>query len=435
MMRIISIVSFIGIFAITIGGRMVNASETFDLSLDQAIELAITTSENLLIKKNNTKISDAIYRQEKSVLYPQVSSSFSWNHNAEYPEALKTTRDDYSMNSGIAVEQLLWSFGKVSSSLSAANNYLAVNQYNEDSVYFDVIYLTKVSYFNVSLAQKMYSIREDSYQNSLKNREILEGRSADGRISRRDNIKMSADVASRVPLVNAASSQLENARQTLGTIIGVRKGQNFNLLDEGMSEYSPLIADELLAIVNENEPSLKMLEQDVELSKNILKVNKAKYFPEIYAFGTWDYNGSGNSGYVGENQFDEYGVVGVKFSLPIWTGGKTKYQIREAVLNVENSQLLLKQTQENLEDDVRNTIASYNNYVQTLKANNEAVKLSQESYQVSQDLFSSGQLSLTDLNDAELALTQEKLSFENTIYQLNVLMAKIERLTAVRRMP
>jgi hypothetical protein len=45
-------------------------------------------------------------------------------------------------------------------------------------------------------------------------------------------------------------------------------------------------------------------------------------------------------------------------------------------------------------------------------------------------MFASGQVTLTDLNDAELLLTNQRLNKEMTLFNINVTLARIEKLIA-----
>jgi len=72
----------------------------------------------------------------------------------------------------------------------------------------------------------------------------------------------------------------------------------------------------------------------------------------------------------------------------------------------------------------------YEQYKNNLAANTEAVELAQELFKQAQEMFSSGQVALTDLNDAELLLTNQRLNKEMTLYNINVTLAKIEKLVA-----
>lgn len=72
----------------------------------------------------------------------------------------------------------------------------------------------------------------------------------------------------------------------------------------------------------------------------------------------------------------------------------------------------------------------YKQYKENLKANIEAVRLAEEAFKQTQEMFASGQATLTDLNDAERLLTNQKLNKEMTLFSINITLARIEKLIA-----
>ena len=129
---------------------------------------------------------------------------------------------------------------------------------------------------------------------------------------------------------------------------------------------------------------------------------------------------------------DQYGLAGLKVTVPVFTGGETTAKYRQAVRDRENAALALERARENLLLELRNAVSEYHYYLETLKANNRAVDLAGQSFKLTQDLFETGQVTLTDLNDAELQLTGEKLGKVMTLYNINRTLAKIEQLTLVK---
>ncbi len=115
--------------------------------------------------------------------------------------------------------------------------------------------------------------------------------------------------------------------------------------------------------------------------------------------------------------------------MPIFSGFETSAKIEQAQIDLQNAELTYKRTKENLVLTLQNAVSDYHEYINNLKANDDAVRLAKESFMLSQELFTTGQISVTDLNDAELQLTNQRLGREQTLFNINVTMAKIEKLT------
>jgi len=403
--------------------------EVLRVTLKDAITMAIEASEDVQIKDNEVARGNSQLREEKSDFFPHLSGSAIWSRNYEYPDIPATTLiKEYDFNLGAALDQKLFTFGRVSSAISAARKQIEVNQWNKEASKQEVIYITKLAYYNVYFAKRTLEIAQDSYERARENKDILEKRSARGRASRYDNIKTAADIASRSPSINNARANLNSAVQTLKRVIGVDPKKDMDITDNLAEECRALNIGQLTDGLNDNQPVLKALEKSIAANEFTIREKKAERLPEISAFSTWNHNGSGDKYDIQSENFYDYGVAGLKVNVPIWEGGKLKEGLEQARIDKRNTELSLEKTIKDLLLELDTAVGEYNEFIKTLTANEEAVRLAEETFKLSRDFFSSGQISVTDLNNAELLLTGEKLNKEKTLFNINVTLAKIEKL-------
>jgi len=390
--------------------------------------LALRKSEDFQIATNEIDKMHYRYKEAKSTLYPHIEGEITWAHNPEYPDIAAATTRDYSLDTGVTVNQVLWAFGRVSSAIRLADKYIAISGFNKDIAKQEIVYNTKLSYYSVLLAERTRSIVQSSYENARKNKGLLGKRASSGRSSKRDNIKMAADIASRVPRVNDAQAAFDSAMRTVKIILGVDAAVSVRLTDDFATDYRTFEGGDIKESLHENEPTLQALRKQIEADEDMIKLKRANFLPTISAFATWNYRGMGDTYEVRGDNLDHYAVAGVKVSVPIWLGGETGAQLSQAKIDKENDILRLYKTTKEFALELDNAISEYHAYINTLEANTKAVELAKESFKMTQDLFESGQVSLADLNDAELQLTSQRLSMVLTLYNLNATLAKIEKL-------
>ncbi len=402
--------------------------EILSLNMEQVINKAIIESEQYQIQDNTVKKLEQQYREAKSAIYPQVNGAVTWLNNYEYPDKAKAQMTDYAFDAGITASQIVWSFGKVSSAVRLADKLLAGSRMNKDTTKQEVIYAAKIRYYSTLLAKSSLDILQESLGNTRRNKELVIQRSSAGRSSRRDIIKMDADIAARVPQVNEAGTSLSSALRGLKVMIGAAPEAEVIMTDTYAAEYKPLDGPALVKSMRENEPTLQALYQNIAVYEELTKIRKAGYYPTIAAFATWDYKGGGTDYYIGDNNLDGYSVFGLQMNVPLWTSGQTSSQLQQAKIDLQNAQLQLQMVDKAMVLELNNAVAEYNEYIDTLAANQAAVKLAQDSFKMMQDLLASGQVSLTDLNDSELLLTSGKLKLQVTLFNLNATIAKIEKM-------
>ncbi len=422
-------VSVLTCFAGAAFSQAVEEENVLLIGLDETIRRALDASEELKIKDSEVSKSRGVYRQARSSMLPNVSASGSWTRNAEYPSTAEKT--DYAMEGGIAASQIVWSFGKVMYAVDSAKRAVEAGRYSLEAGKHDVIYAAKLCYYGSLLAKDSLRITEKSYSNVLENKGIMEKRAYGGRNSKYDIIRMNAELAARVPAVNEARAQLDTALETLKQLIDADPGAGIILRGEFAEEYPDYDHATLAESMNVSEPSLKSYAKLAEAADLKLKSDHAGLLPVFSAFTGLSRSGGSNENRIPKwSETDRYWSIGLRASVPLWEGGLKEAQISQAKADKEIADLRVKQARKALFLELKKAYVEYTQYKANLVSNNEAVDLAQEAFKQSQDMFESGQISITDLNNAESLLTSQRLNKEMTLYNINVTLAKIDKLIA-----
>ncbi|MGM0440179.1 MAG: TolC family protein [Chlamydiota bacterium] len=397
-----------------------------DITLEQAIEMAFASSETWEIQDNELQRSKAQYLEAQSSLYPQLDFNTTWLDNWQYPNTLAAKfTNDYQISSGISVKQVISTFGRIKSALAVAAKNYDISSYQRDKLYDEIILNTKLRYFQVYYAQRILEITAESHARALENQHLLEGRSEQGRVSQSDNIKILSDIAARIAPLNEARSSLVIAKETLKRQLGIKDNTYITIREAYPHYYTLIEAEPFQQLLDSTNPALKALKSAIELQEKRIAGAKAEYRPVVSFFGSWKYKGGGTKPYVGSDKMHSYGDAGVSLNIPLFEGGARKQKVRQAQLDHSNTQWELKKTYEDLQLELNKLIIEYDEMVKTLPASQEAVRLAEQAFTMSQELFAAGNFSATDLNDAEMRLTGQKLKYEGLRVKLNILKANI----------
>ena len=406
--------------------------ETIPLNLSETISRAIRESEDYQIQKNEVIKSKYKTKETASILFPQITGELTYLDNLKYPQ-IPTTRmiKNFTFDAGVNVNQIITTFGKISSTIAAMKKFTTMNKFREDSVKDEVVFNSKLLYFNAYFANRVLQITKGSYENTLKNKELLEKSSETGRISTRDNIKLSADIAARIPMIANAESSYTMALESLKKATGIDSDSDIELTEGYRTNYGNFNIKQAIAHLEQHQPILKALQQSIGAQEDLVKSKKAEYFPTLSAFFRYNYKGSSDDYFIGNETLFNYGSVGLNLQIPLFYGTRTRDKIKQSIADKETAVLTFQKTKKNLELELEKAITEYKELIKTLPANQEAENLAQDSFNLSQNLFASGQLSATDLNDAEMMLMNQKLKKETSLFKLQVALAKIERLTCI----
>jgi len=402
---------------------------TLQLGLDETIKRALDTSEELKIKEQEILRAQGGYQEVRSGALPHLSAESTWTHNLNYPDSAASSYSDHEFNAGVSASQVLWSFGKIAHAVNSAKSAVEASKFNKETGKQEIIYTAKLSYYSSLLSRNALSITEKSYANALENKRLLGQRSYGGRSPKYEIIRMNSEVAARVPTVNEARTQFDAATETLRKIIDVDLDSKIELTGNFQGEYDDFNYETLVVAMNEYEPSLQSFGKTIESAEEKVKSKYASFLPTLSAFGSWSYLGGSNEHpFLNNGELDNYSLAGLKVSIPIWEGGEKQAQLSQSKADKEIAVLRKKQLSKNLLLELKKAHLEYQQYKENLKANIEAVDLAEESFKQTQEMFASSQVTLTDLNDAELLLTNQRLNKEITLFSINITLAKIERL-------
>ncbi len=432
-------VGFSLLFAQGAFAQGVSKSPALRLGVSEAIDMAIKASETVQQREND--VTSSYYKRKEAVSQwlPQVNADAGYNY---YPSVQTTSvaivpgspavsvalKKDFDLSTTVSLQQMFYDFGKVHHAINAASHGQRANEWGREAARRDMAYMTAMAYMKVLLAQKVVSIAKGSYDNAVRTRSILDEKYEFGRIPRGDGIKSQADIAARLPVLKEAESDLDLAMRNLKRLTDIPEEQGVSLTDSLVSKFPRYDADKSLNQMFDVEPHLKLIEETITLNTETAKAEKAQYYPTLGMYASYSLFAQSDDPYLGHDEFQNIGNVGLNLSIPIWNGNRTWSRYKQALMQKENSKLELEKVNRDLILELRNAISEYDSLLDTYPASVEAVRLAKESFDAQGDSFRAGSLTLTELNDAELQLTNNRLREALVLFNINQSIARIERL-------
>lgn len=428
-----------------ISSNNLSAAPTTRLSLKKAIEMAIASSEQLKIRENENKKNQFRYDEEIASLYPNITGEVTWTKYTTKPNRPAHTHNpvtgapiplsvpvkkDYELQSSVTLSQVVWAFGKIKGAIDLAKKALSISEISQDIAKREIIYSTKMAYLTVLYTIKKEVIAKQLYESALKNKRGLTKRFSHGRSPKGDLIMIEADIATRLPSLKNAQSEKESAMKMLKMLINVEDSTPLYLTDNLKSIFPNYYLYTLLQKMNKNEPTLKVLRKSIDLNDNIAKLQKATFYPTIAAFGNYTYGGEGDNAEVGTDNMKPIGALGLTMTFTLWDSGVISNKHRQALVDKDNAILTLSEAEKGMRLELRRAVVEMNALKDVYKASLRGVKLSEKSYTLTRDLFNAGKVSLPQLNNAENTLNGARIQSLGTLFQINSIIARIEKLTA-----
>lgn len=180
----------------------------------------------------------------------------------------------------------------------------------------------------------------------------------------------------------------------------------------------------------EQRTDIKVLNQQIALQDLNIRATRAGYAPTLSAFGNLGWQAQSNA-------FDMYGsdgtwlknaAIGATLAIPLFDGGRKHHQIAQQKVVRLQYQADLVHAENALAMEERNAIAALDNSWRTVEAQAGNLVLAEEVYGQTNSLYTEGIAPLTDLLDADQALSDSRTTYHSAT--LNYKLAELDLLKA-----
>lgn len=423
--------------ALLMSGSLVQAQQEQDsiiISLDQAIEIAL--EESRTIKISNLTIEKSGYEKKGSyaALYPNISANGSYQRTLKKQimamdfggQAMEIEVGKWNnVNAGISaamplINAQLWELLK----LSALDVELAIEQARSSKI--SMVSQVKQAYYAVLLAQQVYEVYKEVYDNAAKNFEYTEQLYNAGKTSEYEYLRMQVNVKNAEPNVYSSLTAIDFAIWQLKAIMGIDLETKIGVIGSIDLYKNELISYTLSNDVDlDNNSSLAQLSLQNEQLERTIKMTKFQYIPTLSASFAYNYIAMGDDF---KFNWNPYSVAGLTLNIPIFDG----FQKRNSIRQYKASKDILELTMEDTERHLRVTFKNYQNEIATYMKNfiaaESTLEMAQRSYDIAEKMYELGKATLLELNDAQLALVQAQLTMSTTVYNFMVTKASIDEL-------
>ena len=177
-----------------------------------------------------------------------------------------------------------------------------------------------------------------------------------------------------------------------------------------------------------NNSSLRQLAIQAEELANAVKVQQYAYIPSLAVAFSYNYNAMTNDFNFSEYKWTPYSYVGLSLNIPIFSGGKRLNSVRQARVQAQELDIQRENTERQLRVAIRQYLNSMETAVKSYASAQDALGTAQKAYDIAAKSYNVGRSTLTDLNDAQLALVQTQLTVSQAVYTFVTSKADLEQI-------
>ncbi|MBI5078603.1 TolC family protein, partial [Candidatus Saganbacteria bacterium] len=179
---------------------------------------------------------------------------------------------------------------------------------------------------------------------------------------------------------------------------------------------------ELLSVAFENRPEWKQYLLNEQMAEENLRVAQTAYLPTVMLTGLTGNHVTEYPAY--RSDVNSWAVTG-SASWTLFDGLGIQKRIREAAANLSAQKAAEKQIRGGIELEVREAYLSLKSVKETIESVRKARESAEENYKVSNLRYRSGVGTNIEVIDAQVALTQAEINYNQALFDLEIAKAKI----------
>lgn len=418
------------------GVRGQEVRDTLKLTLDKALEIALSENPTMKVAGQEIMLKKEAKREAYGGLFPEVGLTGTYSRTLkkqtmvmDFGGESQTIQmgSDNSYQGGLNISLPVFAPGLYKSiNLTQADVDLAVEKARSSKL--DLVNQVTKAYYQLLLAQDSYQVLLQSYAQAEATFNVVKAKYEQGTVSEYDKIRADVQVRSLKPSVVSARNGVNLAGLQLQVLMGIDSnvviGIVGNLKDYESALFATQLSDLKLNLANNSD--LKQLDLNVSLLEKSLAVQRTNFLPTLAASFNYSYTSLNNDFKMSQYKWFPYSTVGVSLSIPLFKASN--------FTKVKQTKIQMMQLNENRINTYRQLTMQATSYLDNMAASTEQVVSNKEGIieaekgcLIAQKRYEVGKGTILEVNDSEVALTQARLTYSQSIYDYLVAKADLEK--------
>ncbi len=257
-----------------------------------------------------------------------------------------------------------------------------------------------------------------------------------GQNTKLDILNAQVDVTNDSINLLTTEQQLENAKRDLNVLLNQDLSSNF-VVDTLVSFTPRITLVDYMEQSISNNVAILQTEQNLKINAYDIKVNKSGYLPTIGLTGSYGWNRNQNPDQVfftgqvfpGTNSTQLSFGLGASLTWNLFDGGGTAVRVKNAKITYANQELLRKQVELEVNRDMQNAMAIYENRLQIFRIQEQNVLTNQNNFERSKEQFQLGRITSIEFRQAQINLLNAQTNKNLAKYDAKLAELQLLQLT------
>jgi len=397
-------------------------AQEISLTLDEAISIALRDNRDVLLKVEDIKKAKAKIAEAKAGLLPTLNFTGGWTDTRGY-----YTKDLSQTTTQTTLKQYLYKGGKGINTIRQNKYKLEVSQALLDKTKLETVLNIKKAFYTLLLAGEFSNLNKGILDNTQEHLNFIQARYGNGEVSESDILKIKESLSSVQEAYEASINQVETGQVLLRNLLYLDEAVKINPASQFVYEPREVAYDEGFLQAMKNRPEIRQYEAQEMADKKAIEVAKADNRPSIYA--SWDYYSRSHISATATRNWNDYNVIGLTFTWPIFDGWTTKAKVEQAIIDLKETQLTKGKAIKDIALELKNAYLDLKNAIAQMKSAQAQIDLYKDTLSVIQDKYKAGIASSLDLNDVSLGYEVSLFNQKQAVYDYILVQARFDKAT------
>lgn len=399
------------------GFATAQAQEKRQITLDEAIGLAVTKSTEATLA--DTKVSTSQYEMEstKNNAYPEVKLSGQFQRLTDPTISLKiptgnpedgetataTPKVDQLLLGQASVGMPLFSGFKIKNNIEASRNLYTAETFNAKYTKEQLAMQTIVLYVNLYKAQESVELIKENLKSANQRVTDFTNMEQNGLLARNDLLKAQLQASNIEVTLEDAKKQESVINYQLVTLLKLPEGTKLEPNTSYFGNTSESVLPGTTETAQRND--LEALKWQQKATEAKVKIAQADYYPSVSLIG--GYAAVDVRNVLQVTNAINFGV-GVSYDISgIFKNGK---HVKAATSRAEETKQQLDLLNDKIKVEVQQAEENYNLAIKQNKVYTQAVEQAEENYRIVKDKYDNGLVDTNDLLEADVEQLQARLN-------------------------
>ena len=402
------------------------------LTLAEAEQIALRTHPAIQSSQFTAQAAGQVITETRSAEYPAMFGSVTGvgtlNGSRIAAGALNNPIIYDRLASGVTASQLVSDFGRTKNLVASSRLRAEAQNQNAETTKDQITLDVARAYFGILRSQAVLTVAQQTVNARQLVADQVKALTDSKLKSELDLSFANVNLASAKLDLASAQNDLQSSQAEFATALGLPAQQNFQLAEEPLPSNLPDDLNNLIDQAIRLRPELASLRAEQGAAERFAEAERGLAYPTINAVAT--------AGYIPTGQValgERYGAAGVNINIPIFNGKLFHARQAEAVLRAQAAAQNVKDLENRVMRDVRESYLSALNAFQRLGLTSQLLDQAKLGLDLAQSRYDLGLGSIVELSQAQLNETSAEIASTRAKYDYQTERAILAYQTATIR--